>query len=63
MRSQNSLLSIHTTSLFANNNNSHTDPQDGIRRSSVEGPIPVQVFRGNALEKVNFAFILHSPSD
>ena len=53
MKSQNSLLSIHTASVLTNNNNNHTDPQDCIRRkASVEGPIPVQVFRGNALEKV-----------
>lgn len=49
MKSPNSLLSIHTTSL-PNNSRLESTP---LRRESVEGPIPVEVFRGNALEKVS----------
>uniref|UniRef100_A0AC34QX97 Potassium voltage-gated channel subfamily KQT member 1 n=1 Tax=Panagrolaimus sp. JU765 TaxID=591449 RepID=A0AC34QX97_9BILA len=48
MKSPNSLLSIHTTSL-PNNSRLESTP---LRRESVEGPIPVEVFRGNALEKM-----------
>ena len=62
MKSQGSLLSIHTASLPTttthNNNNLYHETTFSTRhelkrRSSVEGPIPVDVFRGNALEKVN----------
>uniref|UniRef100_A0A7E4WAJ5 Potassium voltage-gated channel subfamily KQT member 1 n=1 Tax=Panagrellus redivivus TaxID=6233 RepID=A0A7E4WAJ5_PANRE len=51
---QPSLLTIHTPSAGCSSTSTtaQATTSNGLRRSSVEGPIPVNVFQGNAFEKM-----------